>query len=152
MVRVRGHWRRTPSGGRTWVRPYTRGTAAVAGGGLVIIIAVLIFALWPRSSAPTDPPAQAMTTAPATPPAAESRSSQPSEPVRLANGLRGHRERAGLTTAEAGRRAGLPASRITGMENGTILPTTSQIDTLSRVYGLTIDQWSELLILRLSIP
>lgn len=132
------------------MRSHTRGTAAAAGGGLLIIVAVLVFALWPRSSSePAAPPTQVSATATTTPPAAPPR---PPEPVLLANGLREHRERAGLTVTEAGRRAGLPAGDISAMENGRILPTASQIDTFSRVYGLTFDEWTNLMILRSSIP
>ncbi|MBF8192490.1 helix-turn-helix transcriptional regulator [Nonomuraea sp. K274] len=143
MTRVRGHWRRV-AGGWTWVREHHRGsprTAVGVGGGLgviaLVIGAVLLWPTSPETAARSTPrPEVTVTRAPLSP-----------QHAQLAQALRAARQRIGFALGEAGERAGMSVTEIANLESGLITPTSADIAALSRVYQLSPDEWTNMVIL-----
>lgn len=52
---VKGHYRKRPGGGRTWVSPHTRGGKAAAGGGALVIGIIILLALASQGGEPVPP-------------------------------------------------------------------------------------------------
>jgi hypothetical protein len=114
--------------------------AAAGGGGIILVVIGAIFLVGLMSASPptqgvsaSDPPRVTGTLTALSGPQAQ-----------LVHLLREARERIGLSVNEAGRRAEIPASRISEIEQGLTVPTAREVDVLSGVYQLSPDEWTSL--------
>lgn len=123
---MREHHRRNP-----------RVVVGVGGVLGAIVLTIAIASLWPT---PPEPVAHqsggVVTRVPSSP-----------QHAQLAQALRAARQRIGLSLDEAGERAGMQPAEISNLESGIIIPTSTDIATLSRVYQLSRDEWTNLVIL-----
>ncbi|TQN32918.1 helix-turn-helix protein [Haloactinospora alba] len=71
-----------------------------------------------------------------TPPTSHEAGHGPTDRARLARALREARRAAGIGGIEAGRRAGISQSKVSKVERGLLVPTVSDVQALSEVYGL----------------
>ncbi|GII91796.1 hypothetical protein Ssi02_20270 [Sinosporangium siamense] len=134
MTKVRAHWRNAP---------------ATAKGGAAGVVLAAAVAVWIGFSLADDPPTPSSPDGVTT---ASTTSAQPSTPAtQLAHALRSGRTRLGISTREAARRSGLSRARVSEIERGVESPTAPELDTLSRVYELTMDEWATLVTMRQEI-
>ncbi|MEU6795722.1 helix-turn-helix transcriptional regulator [Nonomuraea wenchangensis] len=146
MTEVRGHFRKKPSGGRTYVRPHIRGRsgAVMAGGGGVIAVIGLIVAFGIASGDP--PPRDAGRPEPSLVPTAQAVMTGPH--TQLASALQQARERIGFSLDEASQHSRISPIRISEIERGLTMPSAQEVNTLSQTYRLSREEWTNMIILR----
>ncbi|GII62893.1 hypothetical protein Skr01_29780 [Sphaerisporangium krabiense] len=141
-VRVREYVRRLSNGRLVTVRAHIRRlpTRTVITAGAVLtalaIVVLVVSALLPDSTPePSDVAARSQTTA----------APAPVTRAYLAAELRRLREGAGLSAANAGRRAGIDEQRVTRIESGGVRPTARDVSALCEAYELSPEERNRLM-------